>query len=1103
MNCDNNICDCPEKIRELCQCKKCSGEDKLFDQFHRYSVIMASAGTGKTYNLAMRYLQLLSFGISPDEILAVTFTRKAAGEIFDKIVNRLLEMLKTPHCCHLTSDGKLRKILQQLLDGENELRISTIDSFFSSLLQAFAPELGIRNDIQMIDANDTKYRKKVIRQWLRAASDKEMDELREWIKEANNDKQSSFESAINKLLDDVYGIYLEHSKNDDFTENRWGADFESEKKFRIPDPKRFNELGEYFDIYNKQLSDKTANRRFGELAKFLKNGAVGSVHSDVTALLGKLTENNSPTWLWEVGDLVYLKKNILGEEVAKHVREAFRMIIAAQLEQAKKKSRAIFSLMQKFDAIYEKEVRGNGILTFQDLPYILRQGSDDSGFHLASSENINIEERLDASINHYLFDEFQDTSDTQWYILENLISELFVSLDDRFRSFFCVGDIKQSIYQWRGGNPELFGKVKDMTTQIAEELGYSPCKSLFESYRSSQDILNTSNIIFNDLRPDAPELFKLSVQKMQYGEHTSKKENLSGFSTLISIDKKADELEVKAKMILDVIKKADPFAPGKNLTVGVLQHDNKGMRALADRLQEVAERENISLAVSIDGNLSPQDSMAYSFLKQLLILANHPADKKARTFLSMLTFGSIENPEPFSADKIAERLGFENVSDLEQLSRAVRNDIFLNETSGFVRRFFNAFKCDLNSFDRSRISAVAMMAEGYNGNTDEFLNDIETWLKAQDQSVKQTVQFMTIHKSKGLEFDIVFIPDSDVNHKPSTIPEIAKEQEICNGVRWINYLPVKSIQQYLPEMEKHMRIVDEANAFAQCCKYYVALTRAKRAMYLFFKLPENPNTFRFEVEITKQLERFAPEDMHKVSFSDMQKRCELENQVNLVYASGTENWYDTVAVKKTPPPQEVPDTKVKLVYPSKSRRLASLEDGGFISVAPEVRFSAYSATDTGTELHDLFEKIDFIDKDFNAEEFLRENASEELSSTAKEIFMTAIDKNTPIRAALANPDTKCTLWKERRFLLQDDDGATIPGAFDRVVMYLDGNGNPCRAEILDYKSDKVESGSELVKRHRKQLELYRKCLSRMTAIPEAEIKISLAWLRAGKIVEII
>ena len=161
------VCDCPNHIKAKCRCAGCS--KKTFNCFHRNSVIMASAGTGKTYSLSMRYLQLLLFGVELKEILAVTFTRKAAGEIFDEIIANLLKLIESETNCHQAEKSKLLAILKKLLTS-GDVNISTIDSFFGSLLKAYAPELGITGEITMYSDQDDRPARKVVRQFLRYAT---------------------------------------------------------------------------------------------------------------------------------------------------------------------------------------------------------------------------------------------------------------------------------------------------------------------------------------------------------------------------------------------------------------------------------------------------------------------------------------------------------------------------------------------------------------------------------------------------------------------------------------------------------------------------------------------------------------------------------------------------------------------------------------------------------------------------------------------------------------------------------------------------------------------------------------------------------------------
>ena len=293
----------------------------------------------------------------------------------------------------------------------------------------------------------------------------------------------------------------------------------------------------------------------------------------------------------------------------------------------------------------------------------------------------------------------------------------------------------------------------------------------------------------------------------------------------------------------------------------------------------------------------------------------------------------------------------------------------------------------------------------------------------------------------------------------------------------------------IPELSKHRKLKNRERVFEECCKFYVAMTRAKRAMYIFTetdKVNASPEDITFE------------EMMTQVLAANYTNTEEVERPYKLLYSTGTENWYDLLKADPEISPKEIqPETTPVFIKTKRKRFLASHQHK--FHVVPEYRFSAGKAAAAGTVLHDLFEKIDYIDNNFSSVELLdRENISDD---EIKELFITATAESSELRSALKKPAEPHILWKERRFLLKGDNGELIPGAFDRVVITLDDAGNMSKAEILDYKSDNVKTAKELTDRHRAQLELYRSCLSRMTGIPQENITIKLAALRMGKRIE--
>lgn len=104
-----------------------------------------------------------------------------------------------------------------------------------------------------------------------------------------------------------------------------------------------------------------------------------------------------------------------------------------------------------------------------------------------------IDYRLDCRLDHWLIDEFQDTSDVQWSVLQNLVDEV-IQDPDRQRTFFCVGDVKQAIYGWRGGNPYLFRRIREQYGDVIQE------ESLDQSFRSCPPIIHTINRVFSKFR---------------------------------------------------------------------------------------------------------------------------------------------------------------------------------------------------------------------------------------------------------------------------------------------------------------------------------------------------------------------------------------------------------------------------------------------------------------------------------------------------------------------------------------------------------------------------------------------------------------------------
>ena len=137
--------------------------------------------------------------------------------------------------------------------------------------------------------------------------------------------------------------------------------------------------------------------------------------------------------------------------------------MGTELRAMLKRTQGICQILHQYEEFYDDMVRRRGKLTFTDAQYLLTAANEYSSGSLLSrmpgqESRLYIDYRLDCKLDHWLLDEFQDTSDLQWEVLRNLADEILQDSSGQ-RSFFYVGDVKQAIYGWRGGNARLFGKI--------------------------------------------------------------------------------------------------------------------------------------------------------------------------------------------------------------------------------------------------------------------------------------------------------------------------------------------------------------------------------------------------------------------------------------------------------------------------------------------------------------------------------------------------------------------------------------------------------------------------------------------------------------------
>ncbi|MDH5758328.1 MAG: UvrD-helicase domain-containing protein, partial [Gemmatimonadota bacterium] len=461
-------------------------------------MVLASAGSGKTYHISSRIIGLLARGEAPEGILAVTFTRKAAAEILERVLLRLAEgalddgkakalaeAVRAPGDTRPAEEildrGRCGDVLGALIRAMGRVNIGTLDAFFAQLARCFPEELGLPFGWRIVDTvHDARLRSEALETLMAA----EPGAVLELIRVIDDGKVSR--GVHSGLLEQVGRLLDLHREVGGADEGIWAPPLEG------IDP-AFAAAGEGIAGICASLADELAAAPVPPL----KSGADDSRWqkevdrlADATAARDwreffakgvgkKLVEGGA---LGPAGEAVYYG-NTAPDGLA---RVLDRVVQAARADLARRltaRGEALGALARRYDEVFSGIQRREGGYRFQDVPPRLRDAA-----LFQSRERLDF--RLDARFGHVLLDEFQDTSLPQWEVIHPMMRGV-VGDGGAGRAAVVVADPKQSIYGWRGARPGLVRHVR-------ETLDLEPA-SLPLSWRSSPVILETAARLFATL----------------------------------------------------------------------------------------------------------------------------------------------------------------------------------------------------------------------------------------------------------------------------------------------------------------------------------------------------------------------------------------------------------------------------------------------------------------------------------------------------------------------------------------------------------------------------------------------------------------------------
>ena len=1041
----------------------------------KHKAIFASAGTGKTYQLTNRYIYILHHTLAPEKIIALTFTRASAGEFFIKIIEKLHEASssdvyakKLSSQIEIDADSKRYKILLRcVLQNLNQIHLQTLDSFLYKIITSFSAELGLPENLKLLSENSrVHYQKEVQDSLIHEIEPKSQnrESLREFwyaFKQSHyGDSIRSIEQNLTEYIDQLYNLYIEAPEQE-----KWG-DFNT-----IFSDKMY---GEYAQSINwKELSDnlikaipenlppnvfKVFDKAASVIADFPENQKFNTL---ITHSIGQHTDIFAGKAIIKIYNKDYTIEGATCLALAKCISAIFNYYINRSISS----TQGTHAILDIYNKNYDAHVRQNGKLTFSDLIAVLNPSSDPSAFSIHDPEvRALIDYRLDAQFNHWLFDEFQDTSRPQWNIISNLVDEA-IQDPSKERSVFFVGDTKQSLYLWRNSDDRLFQEICDYY-----ESAIAQPEQISESYRSSPAIMDAVNAVFdnnilisNYFSPSTAQRW-LKAWKPHFSSAITK--DIPGYASWIEVG--GDENLDKEAAIIAIIKGLDQKLD--TLTLGILVRSNNEATELAHFLRE----QNIDYPIRVGASANPaKDNSAGLALIAMLKLCIHPSDSLSNGYLELIDTATAQSD--LSLVKTVERM------------RAEASSIPMAD---LVLRFSKAIISKLDPKDtrhRNSLHLLIQNAAQFETEENPTLQSLIKYLE--NFSVNETnpgsvITIETIHKSKGLEYDVVVLINNDKQTK--TIDKIQGYRNQKQSIEWILEPFNKKVMRELPEASKLLKQATEQNQYSSLCTLYVAMTRAKQALYMIS-------------DFTK-LNSGSPLGFVKEALGSDTEKKDLfsETKFSVLWDSGDPNWYSKLA-SKTPAPAEKAKEEIHSFNPTHKRLnnlTASRKNSNTkLFLSGKNRF----ARSFGEKVHLAFQKIDWYENQGASIKDITKTLSPSIQKLIDECF-----NEKEIQSFFKEPDEDYVLWKEKSFSYCHRQ-TLISGTFDRVHLFKNSHGEYYRAEIIDFKTDLINGKNtleEATEKHVSQIKVYHEALSKLIKIDKKAIQSFLLFTSAKKIVSI-
>ena len=1067
--------------------------------------ILASAGTGKTFQLSDRIVKLLAGGVKHEEIAALTFTRAAAAEFIVKVIGKLREAAEDDRkraelCARLGLDprqfgaAKFREMLRQALLSSNRLTMGTLDSFFAKLVNNFPLEVGLSSGAATTipDQETDTLRLRAVQTIVQKLEPSEATAMLANLKDYNDGEEIANPlESLAEMAKEYHGLLV--SSPDAVLWGNPDLIWDGGKPAWAGAADSVDAAADWAKVEAFLLQQFGSPDKYPKACRTLGEAAASQRCDNGTA--NELAEFFAATLQRPVGisGIISFRGQI---DVPIEASDAMRRLVWRSIDQLVrtrlKQTQALHRCLGDYEATYDEQNRRTGLLGFSDYVTLLT--------HAEPFDKDEMAYRLDCTIKHWLLDEFQDTSTQQFAVLERNISEI-VEQPQEDRSVFVVGDLKQSLYEWRAGNRKLLGNLHQAIARNGVNL------SLDETRRCAPAVLEMVNAVLGGHAEQGLGRLYSETAAADWSEtfHEQKAVSEAGKPAKpgeaawvrITKPKESEETEdqLQAKWIGEHLK-ATPgilmpdgrLRPG--LTCAILVSKNKQAAEITQILRMLGVEATDEAKTSVI-----EDNPVTAGLLALIQATVHPDNGLAKGMAEIspaaAAFIKAHGGWDGAAESIANRFaeaGAEGLADL------LAKDVDLTGDTGFIRK---------------RLGQLRSVALAYDASGRRDLAEFAVFCTAsqlRDSADPQTVQVITIHRSKGLEYDMVYMPCLNNSRQPIAHLRTGELLSMPTSgqdfrPKWLLASVGTNVAHLDPVLSAAVSRAKSESAYGNLCRLYVGMTRAKhRLMLVTTALSEDKLT---DLELGSGKADFAgliemtlgklgkPTD---VSLGGIEAAMawqavgegvawvESRTQDEEAKARRQAGGRASIVAKRYTPAQVL-----EKLRPSKPA------DGKIYGWKPSS--DEPGGRELGNLVHGLMQGLGWDIEGFlgGLEDANVAPESAALKAPAIELIRKCL-ASAEVRKLLGEAPQGVTLWLERKAALVHK-GKLLSAVFDRVHV-IPGHS----ATVIDYKTNDC-SLEHLKEMYQGQMDLYRIAVAKLCGLSPDKVRCVLIHVRLGQLVE--